>query len=372
MATLRERLAASDTDAALRLVAEARPRLFSKVAELRTCHLKNASELSDLTRDSYSADARRVASAGGDPRSIAGTYASFRKLRAACLWKAREDLRECLLNADRKRKKGGASELDALCQYDEQLPEIERRLLFLESLKFNSELAVHRERTHKQRHKLGRLPTDWLARIHQKSMAGMYGDAVALSILIPVRPAEIAQRVQVRLNSNGSLDFEIRGSKIRRRGTGVAADICDIGQPVRWLTLSAVDTTRGEIFEWLCARVGQNGGTLSIGGGLSARGISSAFRAMSRSLFKGMKAPPSIYALRHAACAELKATGLSAESVAMGMGHTSVRSQKAYGTRAQGRGGYVISTSAAKPVRVQEAPVHPADRHTPRRAHRMR
>lgn len=78
MATLRERLAASDTDAALRLVADARPRLFSKVAELRTSHLKNGCELSELTRDSYSADAARVARAGGDPRSIAGTYASFR------------------------------------------------------------------------------------------------------------------------------------------------------------------------------------------------------------------------------------------------------------------------------------------------------
>ena len=134
MATLREKLAASDTDAALRLVADVRSNLFSKVAELRADHLKGGGELSDRTRDGYAADARRVAAAGGNPMALAGTYASFRKLRAACVWKAREDLRECLARADRARKKGGTGDIEAFCIYDEKLPEIECRLLHLASL----------------------------------------------------------------------------------------------------------------------------------------------------------------------------------------------------------------------------------------------
>jgi hypothetical protein len=128
MATLREKLAALDTDAALRLVANVRSNLFSKVAELRADHLKGGGELADRTRDGYAADARRVAAAGDDPMALAGTYASFRKLRAACVWKAREDLRECLARADRARKKGGTGDIEALCIYDEKLPEIECRL----------------------------------------------------------------------------------------------------------------------------------------------------------------------------------------------------------------------------------------------------
>ena len=58
--------------------------LFAKVAELRAAHPRGG-ELADRTRDSYASDAARVANAGGDPMALAGTAASFRKLRAACL-----------------------------------------------------------------------------------------------------------------------------------------------------------------------------------------------------------------------------------------------------------------------------------------------
>ena len=185
MASLREKLAVSDTDAALRLVADARPKLFSKVAELRALHLKGGGELSDRTRDSYAGDARRVATAGGNPTALAGTYASFRKLRAACLWKAREDLRECLARADRARKKGGTGDIEALCIYDEVLPEIAHRMAMLTSLRFDAAKAKRRDKTHMQRHKLGRLPVDWITRVHGRTKSGKYGEAVAVGILIP-------------------------------------------------------------------------------------------------------------------------------------------------------------------------------------------
>lgn len=346
MATLREMLAKSDTDAALRLVAEIKPKLFSQVAELRAAHLKGGGELSDRTRDSYADDAKRVAQAGGDPMALAGTYASFRKLRAACMWKAREDLRECLARADRARKKGGAGELEALCLYDEQLPAIEQRLSLLAGIRFDPFRVNRRDKTHMQRHKLGRLPKDWISRIHQRTRDGIYGEAVALGILIPIRPEEIANRVRVTLDDAGALVFEVKGSKLREKGAGVAANVEGIGQPMRWLTLLAVDPSRQEAFDWLRDRVQANGGKLTIGDGLSARAICSAFRAMSRRLFNRKKSPPSFYALRHAACAELKATEMDPLAIAKGMGHSSERSQKSYGTRSQGNGGYSVTASA--------------------------
>ena len=352
MATLREKLAALDTDAALRLVADVRSNLFSKVAELRADHLKGGGELADRTRDSYAADARRVAAAGGDPMALAGTYASFRKLRAACVWKAREALRECLARADRARKKGGTGDIESLCIYDEKLPEIECRLLHLAALKFDPTKAARRDKTHMQRHKLGRLPMDWISQIHQRTRNGKYGEAVAVGILIPIRPEEISSRVRVKIDDAGALLFEVKGSKLRDKGSGIAAHVAGIGQPMRWLTLSAVDPARQETFEWLRDRVIASGGSITIGKGLSASGLCSAFRAMSRRLFARHKSPPSFYALRHAACAELKASGISVQEVAQGMGHASTLSQKNYGTCGQGSGSYIIEAAASISARV--------------------
>lgn len=366
MVSLRESLAASDTDAAMRLVVDARPKLFGKVAELRAAHLKSGGELSDKTRDSYAADARRVAAAGGNPLSVAGTVASFRKLRAACLWKAREDLRECLARADRARKKGGAGELEALCIYDEKLHELECRFSFLASLRLDATKITRRDKTHMQRQKLGRLSVDWISRVHTRTRGGKYGEAVAVGILIPVRPEEIANRVHVKLDDSGALLFEVHGSKLREKGSGIAAHVAGIGQPMRWLTLSRVDPARQESFDWLRARVIANGGTLTVGKGLSAAGMCSAFRSMSRRLFDRSKSPPSFYALRHAACAELKASGISVQEVAQGMGHASEVSQKAYGTRSQGSGGYLIETAATVLARAASPSLLPpsAYRHT--------
>ena len=351
MVSLRKKLAASDTDTALRLVAVVRASLFSKVAELRAAHLKSGGELADKTRDSYAADARRVAAAGGDPMALAGTYASFRKLRAACVWKAREDLRECLARTDRVRKKGGTGDIEALCIYDEKLPEIECRLTFLASLKFDPAKTARRDKTHMQRHKLGRLPVDWVSRVHARTRDGKYGEAVAVGILIPVRPEEISNRVSVTLDASGALLFQVKGSKLRDKGSGIAAHVDGIGQPMRWLVLTAVDPSRQETFDWLRDRVIASGGSLTVGKGLSAGGLCSAFRAMSRRLFFRHKSPPSFYALRHAACAELKASGIGVQKVAQGMGHASELSQRAYGTRSQASGGYRVEVTASMSVR---------------------
>ncbi len=74
---------------------------------------------------------------------------------------------------------------------------------------------------------------------------------MAVGILIPIRPEEISNRVRVKIGSTGALLFEVKGSKLRGKGSGIASHVEGIGQPVRWLTPSAVDPARQEDFDWL-------------------------------------------------------------------------------------------------------------------------
>jgi hypothetical protein len=295
-----------------------------------------------------------VSAAGGNPLTLAGTKASFRKLRAACLWHAREQLRETLARADRARK-GKGGELAALAVYHDELPAIEARLAFLRELAFDPAMANRREKTHQQRSKLGRLPDDWIARMHRRTRGGKYGEAVAVSTLIPVRPAEIAERVRVWIEVEDGrevLAFEVHGAKCRDEGAGVASHVRGIGQPARVVRLARVDESRQVVFDFLRDQVRSNGGQLVVGKGLTAAGLGSAFRAASAREFPTLTSPPSIYALRHEACAEVKACeGSSPQLVAKAMGHASERSQQAYGTRSQGSGGYAIEAEATRAVR---------------------
>lgn len=355
MANLVERLRAVDNDGALRLVGQLRPQLFDQVATLRAEHLKGGRELAAKSTDSYRDDARRVSAAGGDPRTLAGTKASFRKLRAACLWHAREQLRETLARADRARKAAKGGELAALAIYHDELPSIAQRLAFLRDLAFDPAIAERREKTHQQRSKLGRLPDNWVARINQRMRGGKYGHAVAVSTLIPVRSAEIANRVRVWIEVEDGrevLVFEVKGAKVRTEGAGVASHVHGIGQPARTVRLARVDESRRAVFDDLVRAVRDSDGHLIVGKGLSAAGLGSAFRAASAREFPTLSSPPSIYALRHEACAEVKACeGSSPQLVAKAMGHASERSQQAYGTRSQGSGGYVIEAEATRAVR---------------------
>lgn len=287
--------------------------------------------------------------------TLAGTPASFRKLRAACRWHAREQLRETLARADRARK-GKGGELAALAVYHDELPAIEARLAFLAKCEFDPTRAVRRHRSKQQRSKLGRLPDDWLTMVHYRTRAGKYGHAVAVATLIPVRPEEIAERVRVWIEHDDEgrevLAFEVKGAKVQATGAGVASHVQGIGQPARTVRLVRVGGDRQEVFDWLRDQVEANDGQLVVGKGMTARAISSAFCSMSARLFKGMSSPPSFYALRHEACAEVKAAeGSDPQLVAKAMGHASERSQQAYGMRSQGSGGYAIEASATRAVR---------------------
>lgn len=353
-ATLRERIQQLNDDDAMRLVVGLRPELFAKVAELRRTHLQGEPTRSAESIAQYEAQAKRAAARGWDIAGMVGSKSSFRVLRAACKWKARQDLRAVLLKADKLRKAG--KDWLALAVYHDELPAIEARLAALDAAQFSPERAAKfraspdAHASKNQRQKLGRLPADWIGRLHRRTAKGKYGQAVAIASLIPVRPAEIAKGVRVQVQG-GALVFEVLGAKVQDTGAGVASKVKGIGQARRQIRLDQVDPSRAEVFAWLLAEARAHGGKLLVGKGMTASRISGAFCKASAVEFPRMKQPPSFYALRHAASAELKAAGLDAQAVAKGMGHASELSQKAYGTARQGSGGYKVKTWASDPVR---------------------
>ena len=248
-------------------------------------------------------------------------------------------------------------ELTALAIYHDELPVISERLAFLPSIAFDPASATRQEKTHQQRAKLGRLPRDWIQRLHARTKSGKYGAVVAVAALIPVRPAEIAERVHLWIEQdeakNQVLVFEVQGAKVQARGSGIARHVNGIGQPNRVVRLAQVDLSRVAILKYLLDAVQSAGGRLVVGKGLTAGGISSAFRAASAREFSASTSPPSFYALRHAASAEIKAAeGSCAQLVAQVMGHASERSAQAYGMRSQATGGYQVKAEASIAVRL--------------------
>ena len=124
-----------------------------------------------------------------------------------------------------------------------------------------------------------------------------------------------------------------------------------------------IRTLRVETAEW--QRWAEVAASLGIKG-LSARGISSAFCSASAREFPTLTSPPSFYALRHAASAEVKAAeGSDPQLVAMAMGHASERSQQAYGMRSQASGGYAIEATATRAVRPARPKAGPPSSPTP-------
>ena len=151
------------------------------------------------------------------------------------------------------------------------------------------------------------------------------------------------------------LAFEVHGAKVSDTGAGIAKGVQGIGQPARTVRLVRVDDSRQVVLDYLRDAVLAAGGQLVVGKGLTAGGISSAFCSASAREFDGLSSPPSFYALRHAASAELKAAeGSTPQLVAKAMGHASERSQQAYGMRSQGSGGYAIEAVGINAVNVLE------------------
>lgn len=314
-------------------------------------------ECSDRTIDSYRDDFKRVEQAGS-VLAASGSRASFYKLRAASARVLADRIGEALNKAERIRKKHGSHAEWAACVLDDLLP-LGEQLKRFTSEKWDAEAVARRDRTHKQRHKLGRLAEDWRQRIWNRTGGGKYADAVAVAAVAGLRPAELESGVVVKLMNDGRLAFVIEGAKVKAAGEGRAAQ----GQKARAFAVAfpAGDPMAEHLKKLAAGRPDQK---LKIRVS-SGRAFASAFRSASAKAFPNSSAPPSAYAFRHGFCAEAKSSGLTPEQVAQVMGHASTRSQKHYGQRQQSRGGWSVDPIGSAPTPIRTAKTTPPPSQNP-------
>lgn len=290
-------------------------------------------QISDATLQQYRDDFRRVEQAGGI-KAASGSAASYWKLRAAASRVLADRIYEVLAKADRIRKAdpGLVGGLRWAAVVMDELEPLGDQLAAARAEKWDKKAAKPRERCHRQRGKLARLPADWRGRIWSRVGKGKYADAVAVAAIAGVRPAELEKGVRVARAKDGSFVFLVMGAKVRE-----AAGEAKRGQKERGV---AVKVAAGDPMAEHLRRLVANGP--KIVRVRTARRFSYAFCKASEAAFPKLTAPPSLYAFRHAFCAEAKAGGLTPEQVAHVMGHASCESQKHYGMRQQGRGGLSI------------------------------
>ena len=340
MLTTLEALTAMPDEQRFRWLETHRERIYGVAATARNMAKPiRERKIAEQTAKQYAADFGRVEKAGGALKA-SGSRASFWKLKAAAAHVLADRIYAKLAEADRIRK--NAKEFEALknmkwaaCLEDEVAPLVDQ-LAKVKAEAWDSRTVAPRERCHRQRPKLGRLPKDWKERMWSRMATGKYADAVAVAAVAGVRPAELEKGVAFAVKG-GKLVFAVQGAKVTETN----------GQPRRSFTVAS-DSPMAEHLKALAA-----GGPITVRVE-SARKLGDAFRKASALEFDRFSAPPSVYALRHEFCAEAKGS-LSAVEVAQVMGHASTASQQHYGMKQQGGGGVDISPAGApkREVRAQ-------------------
>lgn len=157
---------------------------------------------------------------------------------------------------------------------------------------------------------------------------------VAVCWAAGLRPWELEQGVDVEIGDDRTILVRIPGAKVSER--------TQAGQPWRVVSIDRTSLA-GKALERALE------GRTTIRVQVDRRALEWTLERLGKVLEH--RHPLTGYTFRHQAAADAKGAGLGAEEVAAVLGHASTRSQKAYGTAKQARGGAIKGALAAKPVR---------------------
>ena len=195
---------------------------------------------------------------------------------------------------------------------------------------------------HSKRGTLKGLPADWRKRLVANTITPAL-PAVLVSLLSGCRPEELATGIKVSVVNDQCFTITIIGAKTTEQN----------GQPWRKLTY---DVTLAEEAAQLWRIVSRKGGSLMV-----KREPRTFHKNLERACEKAGLPAISAYTCRHYFASQLKfAWGNARENIAKALGHASTATQKAYGTKQQGRKGglALVHVTAAREVRTPDRP-HP-------------
>jgi integrase len=331
----------------IRNQAQNRPREIS-TADIKSAreHIKGwkPGQVRDSTQARYAALSERMQRTGKTPEQIAGTKQSFYTYRAALVHEARTELRTALRDRDvaarahnPEQKMNAEARIkthtETLTRYapsaGDLAQDMERKSAYTGDRKS--------ERSNGKREALDSRPADWRDRVW-KEIQPRDRDAVAVTALTGVRPAELEKGVQVR-NAGDSLQFKIEGAKTNGS---------DRGQEQRTITISKQEAAKSVEGRHLLDTVkpGQER-EVKIG---DAANFSDRVRHASERAMPGERTV-SPYDYRHAFSARIKDDArLTQSDRAAALGQQSERSQSAYagaGSAGSAGSGSISSASAS-------------------------
>ena len=215
---------------------------------------------------------------------------------------------------------------------------------------FNSKLSDpatfdpvrERKENQSKRRTLGSLPDDWPERVFSSAPESLK-PAIAIHFLAGVRPEELEKGIRISKTADG-IEFIIPGAKVYRKGG------LQVGQQERRIRLVFSTDLERRMADIL------TDGVTSCKKDTVRKGL----LRLSRTLFPRHSRPVSGYSFRHLFSSRIKRADVGEEEIAAALGHSSCRTQSAYGTARQASsGGMSVSVSATTPPR------HPGRRSGP-------
>jgi integrase len=224
-------------------------------------------------------------------------------------------------------------------------------------------LCGPRARRRSKRQALSGLPADWRERLCQRGREGRYGAALLVAALTGCRPSELVAGVRVwraqdAASQEAALHLEVRGAKVKR----------EQGQPLRRLTYAASDPH--PLLQMLMALAPATPDAPLVVQVESAGNFSAEVQRLAAYLWPSHPQAVTGYCLRHQWSADAKRNG-DVSSVSRGLGHLSGKTQRRYGTAAQGSKAHRLKPlriEAERPVKGTAPDVAPTDPDEPESA----
>lgn len=197
-----------------------------------------------------------------------------------------------------------------------------------------------------KRASLAGLPPDWRRLLVDR--VPTYRDPALVCAVTGCRPAELETGVQLRIEG-GMLVARIDGAKVREKQ----------GQP--WRELAWNLESENDLVRELVTKVAGAGGLLTVATA-SGKRFSDALAKASARIWPKRREPLTAYSFRHAAAADMKASGLPPDEISAALGHASDVTKSMYGHARQGsRGGVAPArVKAAKQVKRKATHAKPA------------